>query len=161
MKRALLFSAAMLLTLALTGCDVLNYIWQHVVGHSYTQVDMSALESSYGSASYSKYTAAYPINASALTTNIVVGYLIRSSFYGKLAILANASTSKVTFQFTTYNTDGSVLASSSSVTITAGSACDLTVSSGNEVSVGVDNDFEWGTDGKLYPTDPAIFWVFP
>jgi hypothetical protein len=161
MKRALLIIACVSLSVTLTGCDVLNYIWQHIVGHSYTQVDMSALETAYDSASYTKYSAAFPIDKNALTTNTVVGYFVRNSYYGKLAMLANADSTKVTFQFTTYDTDGSVLASSTSVTIGAGSGCDLTVNTGNEVTTSDVNDFEWRSDGKLVPTDPSVLWIFP
>jgi hypothetical protein len=136
----------------MTGCDALNYIWQHIQGHSYPQVDLSALENVAGSASSAT------IDRGNLPINTVVGYKTRSGFFGKLAISSTpGATLKI--QFTTYKTDGTVLASSPALSVGPNAYCDL--EAGAVVSGASVSDFLWRSDEVLVPQGPAAFYLFP
>jgi hypothetical protein len=153
MKRVLLIAACVSLPLALTGCDVLNYIWQHIVGHSYSQVDLASLENNAGNMSVTT------IGQSSMPANSVVGYKSRHGDYGKLGVIS-ISSSTLTFQFTTYNSqDGSVMISSASVTVHSPDCFDL--ESGTEgPAEGATGDFQWFR-GTLQPVNGALLSVFP
>ena len=155
MKRVLLIVACLSLPLAMTGCDVLSYIWQRIVGRSYAQVDLSSLETVAGSMSSSH------IGQGSLPINTVVGYRTRNGNLGKLSVISTAG-SDLRFQFTTYNvTDGSVLASStgSGLSVASNSSCDL--ETGMQVQGPPGGDFLWRSDEVLVPQGAAAFYVFP
>jgi hypothetical protein len=153
MKRVFLLVACLSLPLALTGCDVLNYIWQHIIGHSFSQVDLATLENEAGNMSGSS------ISQGSILVNSVVGYKTRNGFYGKLAILAAPSSSSLTFRFTTYNTDSTVKAASTGTTINGNDYCDLeTGDTGPSLSP---SDVQLKSGAALYPQGAASFYVFP
>jgi len=152
MKRVLVVIACVSLPLALTGCDVLNYIWQHIVGHSYSQVDLTSLESNSANMTNSNS------GQSSIPANSVVGYKTRHGFYGKLGVLS-VSASSLSIQFTTYNSDGSTLASAASLQLSSSGYCDL--ETGNQGNLGPSaSDFQW-FNATLEPQGAAVFYVFP
>jgi hypothetical protein len=153
LKRVLLIVACVSLPLALTGCDFFSYIWQHIIGHSYSQVDLKELEAVSGNMSSS------PIYEGSLPINTVVGYRTRNGNLGKLAITSSPG-SDLRFQLTTYDAvSGSVIASSAGLSISSNSYCDL--ESGTEVGSTSPSDFLWRSDGTLVPQSGALFYVFP
>jgi hypothetical protein len=152
MKRILVVTVCVALPLALTGCDVLNYIWQHIVGHSYSQVDLATLESNSSNMSVAN------IGQSSMPVNSVLGYKTRDGFYGKMKV-STVSSSSLTFQFYTYDANGGQLAQSASVSVTSSNYCDL--ETGNDGPLGpAASDFQWQS-GTLYPQGVAVFYVFP
>jgi hypothetical protein len=155
MKRVLLIVACVSLPLALTGCDVLNYIWQHIIGRSYAQVDLSSLENVAGNMTGSR------IGQVSLPINTVVGYRTRNGNLGKLSVISTPG-ADLRFQFTTYNvTDGSVLAASpgGGLSVGSNSSCDL--ETGMQLPGPAAGDFLWRSDEVLVPQGAAAFYVFP
>jgi hypothetical protein len=153
MKRVLVVIACVSLPLALTGCEFFSYIWQHIVGHSYSQVDLPTLENN------SSNMSSASIAQGSMPVNSVLGYKTRNGFYGKLRVVS-ISSSNLTFEFQTYNPDNTIKAQSgSNVTMNGNDYCDL--ESGTEGGGLSPNDFQWRSSAILYPTSPAVFYVFP
>ena len=152
-----MLGACIAVAMCVTGCDAMNYLWQRIIGHGYSQVDMTSLENAQDRASASA------LPGSSLTANTVLGYKTRHGNLGKLGILSAPGGSSMTFQFTTYSIlDGSILKSSRSVTLPADTRFDLEEGiPGDSFST---SDFLWQSDATLVPQGAPIraeFYTLP
>jgi hypothetical protein len=157
MKRAILFVICITLITSVTGCDLMTYIRQHIVGHGYNQVAMSAIQNTEGN------MRASSLQGGVLTQNTVIVYKTRHGYYGKLAMLSAASASGFICEFTTYNADGSVLSSAGSLTVSDGRSCDLETSGGNPAAPAGGSEFTWSA-GVLSPQglpNTSLFYILP
>ena len=134
---------------SLTGCSAMNYLWQRIIGHGYSQIDMASLETMQERASPSI------LPGTSLAANTVLGYKTRHGNPGKLGILSSPTASGMTFQFTTYSIlDGSVLTSSRSVTLSGDTRYDL--EEGTPGASFSASDFLWQSDQTLVPQGAPI-----
>ena len=159
MKRPILIVLCIALTTFVTGCDLMTYIWQHIIGHGYNQVTWDTIKAKDNEGRL----VASSINGSLLPQNTVVVYKTRRGFYGKLAMLA-APSSSFNFQFTTYTADGSAaLSSSSNITVTNLGNCDLEASGGDPNASPAASEFQWGTNVLTPQGSPntALFYILP
>lgn len=157
MKRIRMLVACIAIGTSVTGCNAMNYLWQRIIGHGYSQIDMASLEAMHERASSSI------LPGSSLAANTVLGYKTRHGNLGKLGILSTPTASGMTFQFTTYNIlDGSVLKSSRSVTLNGDTRYDL-----EEGTLGASfsaSDLLWQYDAMLVPQGAptrAEFYIVP
>jgi hypothetical protein len=153
MKRLPLLLTTCVFVFALSGCDLMNYIWQHVVGHGYNQVTMDSIQGAEGSMS------AASLGVGSFGQNTVVIYKTRHGYYGKLAIVSWSSSS-LEIQFTTYDTNGQVLVSRGPLAVGAGENCDLeSADTGASASTA---NFLW-TGNALVPqgSPSAKFYILP
>jgi hypothetical protein len=157
MKRIRVLVACIAVGMCVTGCNAMNYLWQRIIGHGYSQLDMASLEALQERASPSI------LPGNSLAANTVLGYKTRHGNPGKLGILSTPTASGITFEFTTYSIlDGSVLTSSRSVTLTGDTLYDLEGGvPGTSVS---GSDFLWQSDATLVPQgapNKAEFYIMP
>jgi hypothetical protein len=157
MKRIIMLGACIAVAMCVTGCDAMNYLWQRIIGHGYSQVDMTLLENAQDRAS------TMTLFGSSLSANTVLGYKTRHGNLGKLGILSPPTGSSMSFQFTTYSIlDGSILKSSRSVTLTGNTRYDLEEGvPGASFSA---SDFLWQSDATLVPQGAPIraeFFTLP
>jgi hypothetical protein len=157
MKRIRTLIACIAIGMCVTGCNAMNYLWQRIIGHGYSQIDMAFLETMQERASPSI------LPGSSLAANTVLGYKTRHGNPGKLGILSTPTASGMTFQFTTYSIlDGSVLTSSRSVTLNADTRFDL--EEGIQGASFSGSDFLWQSDTTLVPQGAPIkaeFYIVP
>jgi hypothetical protein len=149
----------------LGGCDAMNYIWQHVVGHGYNQVTMDVIQG----VERTMTTAVLP--GGALGQNSVVVYRTGHGFYGKLSVVSLAG-STLEIQFTTFDAMGQVLAASGRLSMRPGDSCDLesvvqpasggAAESASGGAVAAEANLFW-TGSALVPqgSPPARFYVLP
>jgi hypothetical protein len=151
----------------LGGCDVMNYIRQHVVGHGYNQVTMDAIQG----VERSMTAATLPVGA--LGQNSVVLYRTRHGYYGKLSVESLAG-STLEFQFITFDAMGQVLAAGERMAMHPGDWCDLeSVATDQSASGGAVQSISGGaaaaganflwTGSALVPqgSPPARFYLLP
>jgi hypothetical protein len=157
MKRIIMLGACIAVAMCVTGCDAMNYLWQRIIGHGYSQVDMTLLENAQDRAS------TMTLFGSSLSANTVLGYKTRHGNLGKLGILSPPTGSSMSFQFTTYSIlDGSILKSSRSVTLTGNTRYDL--EEGMPGASFSASDFLWQSDATLVPQGAPIraeFFTLP
>jgi hypothetical protein len=157
MKRIIMLGACIAVAMCVTGCDAMNYLWQRIIGHGYSQVDMTLLENAQDRAS------TMTLLGSSLSANTVLGYKTRHGNLGKLGILSPPTGSSMSFQFTTYSIlDGSILKSSRSVTLTGNTRYDL--EEGMPGASFSASDFLWQSDATLVPQGAPIraeFFTLP
>ncbi len=153
MKR---YSVALLcasVLLVLSGCDVLNFLWQGIIGKGYYQLTQASV------AAESTSMTNAPIDLSTLTTSSVIVYKTSANgLYGKLSLLTAPPTGSLTIMFVTYKADGTTKQSSTSVIIPAAGAFDL--EGGIQTAQG-NSDFVFSSPATLTPENFAKFYLMP
>jgi hypothetical protein len=156
MRKAAIAAACLVSLTFLGGCDVLNFIWQGIVGVSYNGITLASIQGKASSMTSST------IPPGRVPGNSVLAYKTRGGFFGKMGVLSSGT--NLTIQFTTYDAAGAVMAQSASLTVNTGNYCDLESAANNPV-VGLNPaDFQWTTAGLLpqvTATTSALFYVYP
>jgi hypothetical protein len=153
MRKAAVAVVCLALMTCLGGCDFLNYIWQRIVGISYSGIDLASVQNAQGSMSSTN------IAGSRIPGSSVMAYRTRNGLLGKIGVLSSGT--DLSIQLTTWDSvTGAVVAQATNLIIHANAFCDL--ETGTEVvGLGSASDFEWKGDQTLVPQGTAVFYIYP